>query len=134
MTDLVAEPADATPFTEAERQGLLLPVLTRAELNRAEAENIVGAMSWLVLSNRRAPSRVSAARYDLDECAIRFGYRLVVIHPFPNGNGRWSRLVSAVPGLGTPVLLDDRVAAVDDQDRARHERGRIAGEVDHARA
>ena len=36
----------------------------------------------------------SAARYDLDECAIRFGYRLVVIHPFPNGNGRWSRLVS----------------------------------------
>ena len=151
MTDLVAEPADATPFTEAERQGLLIPVLTRAELNRAEAENIVGAMSWLFLSNRRLrPESVtneewlkrlhrrmygqvwawagqyrtadrnlgvpywhirmgmrnlledvhawltddSAARYDLDECAIRFGYRLVVIHPFPNGNGRWSRLVS----------------------------------------
>jgi fido (protein-threonine AMPylation protein) len=29
-----------------------------------------------------------------DECAIRFGYRLVVIHPFPNGNGRWSRLAA----------------------------------------
>jgi fido (protein-threonine AMPylation protein) len=36
----------------------------------------------------------SAARYSNDECAIRFGYRLVVIHPFPNGNGRWSRLAS----------------------------------------
>lgn len=33
-------------------------------------------------------------RYSNDECAIRFGYRLVVIHPFPNGNGRWSRLAS----------------------------------------
>jgi Fic-DOC domain mobile mystery protein B len=36
----------------------------------------------------------SAGRYSNDECAIRFGYRLVVIHPFPNGNGRWSRLAS----------------------------------------
>ena len=36
----------------------------------------------------------SATRYGNDECAIRFGYRLVVIHPFPNGNGRWSRLAS----------------------------------------
>ena len=36
----------------------------------------------------------SANRFSNDECAIRFGYRLVVIHPFPNGNGRWSRLVA----------------------------------------
>lgn len=28
-----------------------------------------------------------------DEIAIRFSYRLVYIHPFPNGNGRFSRLV-----------------------------------------
>ncbi len=128
-----------------------LPVLTRAELNRAEAENISGAMSWLFFSRRhlrpesvtreawlrRLHARMydqvwtwagryrttdrnlgvpywqirmdmrnleadvnawladsSAARYGDDECAIRFGYRLVVIHPFPNGNGRWSRLAS----------------------------------------
>jgi len=37
-------------------------------------------------------------------CAVRFGYRLVVIHPFPNGNGRWSRLASdaLVVALGAP--------------------------------
>jgi Fic-DOC domain mobile mystery protein B len=151
MTDLVSEPADATPLSEAERQGLRLPVLTRAELNRVEAQNISHAMSWLFLSPRRLrPESVTrepwlrrlhgrmyrqvwawagqyrtadrnlgvpywqirvdmrnleadmhawladtgAARYGNDECALRFGYRLVVIHPFPNGNGRWSRLAS----------------------------------------
>jgi fido (protein-threonine AMPylation protein) len=36
----------------------------------------------------------SPARLSHDECAIRFGNRLVVVHPFPNGNGRWSRLAS----------------------------------------
>jgi Fic-DOC domain mobile mystery protein B len=151
MTDLTSEPADATALADDERQGLLLPVLTRAELNRAEAENISLAMSWLFFSRRRLqPEAVTKepwlrglhrrmygevwswaghyrtternlgvpcwqirvgmrnlkgdvgawlgdgtpARYSADECAIRFGYRLVVIHPFPNGNGRWSRLAS----------------------------------------
>ena len=151
MTDLARGPADATPLTDAERQGLLLPVLTRAELNLAEAANISDAMSWLFLSLRRVhPEAVtdeewlrrlhrrmygqvwawagryrtadrnlgvpywrirmdirdvlgdvrawladaSPTRYGDDECAIRFGYRLVAVHPFPNGNGRWSRLVS----------------------------------------
>src|SRR6266567_1160729 len=114
MTDLARGPADATPLTDAEQQGLLLPVLTRAELNLAEAANISDAMSWLFLSLRRVhPEAVtdeewlrrlhrrmygqvwaSPARYGNDECAIRFGYRLVAVHPFPNGNGRWSRLAS----------------------------------------
>lgn len=151
MDDILSEPADATPLTDEERQGLRLPVLTREELNRAQAENIGRAMSWLFFSHRRLqPESVtqeawlkrlhrrmydqvwvwagqyrttdrnlgvpywqvrmdmrdleadvsvwladtSAARYSNDECAIRFGYRLVVIHPFPNGNGRWSRLAS----------------------------------------
>lgn len=31
--------------------------------------------------------------YSPDEIAIRFSHRLVAIHPFPNGNGRLSRLV-----------------------------------------
>jgi Fic-DOC domain mobile mystery protein B len=30
--------------------------------------------------------------YPSDEAAVRFHHRLVVVHPFPNGNGRWSRL------------------------------------------
>jgi Fic-DOC domain mobile mystery protein B len=29
-----------------------------------------------------------------DELAVRFHHRLVVVHPFPNGNGRWSRLAA----------------------------------------
>jgi len=31
--------------------------------------------------------------YPPDEIAVRFSHRLVAIHPFPNGNGRFSRLV-----------------------------------------
>lgn len=29
-----------------------------------------------------------------DEIAVRFHHGLVAIHPFPNGNGRWSRLMA----------------------------------------
>jgi Fic-DOC domain mobile mystery protein B len=32
--------------------------------------------------------------YPPDELAARFHHRLVSVHPFPNGNGRWSRLVA----------------------------------------
>jgi len=32
------------------------------------------------------------ASYPPDELAVRFHHRLVGIHPFANGNGRWSRL------------------------------------------
>lgn len=32
--------------------------------------------------------------YAADELAVRFHHRLVWIHPFPNGNGRWSRLMA----------------------------------------
>ena len=41
-----------------------------------------------------------------DELAVRFHHRLVVIHPFPNGNGRHSRLAAdlLVELLGEPVF------------------------------
>jgi len=32
--------------------------------------------------------------YPADELAVRFHHALVAIHPFPNGNGRWSRLMA----------------------------------------
>ena len=32
--------------------------------------------------------------YDVDEIAARLHYQLVVVHPWPNGNGRWSRLMA----------------------------------------
>ena len=41
--------------------------------------------------------------YSEDEIAIRFSHRLVKIHPFPNGNGRHSRLIADIlvsHGLG----------------------------------
>jgi Fic-DOC domain mobile mystery protein B len=150
MTGLISEPDGATPLTDTELYGLRLPLLTRAELNFAEAQNIGRAVSWLFSYRRLRPESVTreawltnlhrrmygelwtwagqyrttdgnlgvpywqirvdmrnleadvtawladtaSGRYSDDECAVRFGYRLVVIHPFPNGNGRWSRLAS----------------------------------------
>lgn len=32
--------------------------------------------------------------YAADELAVRYHHRLVVVHPFSNGNGRWSRLAA----------------------------------------
>jgi Fic-DOC domain mobile mystery protein B len=37
---------------------------------------------------------IRAGVYDADGCAARFHHRLVWVHPFPNGNGRWGRLVA----------------------------------------
>ena len=37
---------------------------------------------------------IAYTTYPPDEIAVRFHHRLVQIHPFPNGNGRHSRLVA----------------------------------------
>jgi Fic-DOC domain mobile mystery protein B len=37
---------------------------------------------------------VERRTYPLDEIAVRFHHRLVLIHPFPNGNGRHARLLA----------------------------------------
>lgn len=45
--------------------------------------------------------------FDEDEIAIRLKHRMVHIHPFPNGNGRHSRLIADVlaeHGFGKPVF------------------------------
>jgi Fic-DOC domain mobile mystery protein B len=34
--------------------------------------------------------------YEVDECAVRFHHELVVIHAFPNGNGRHARLIADI--------------------------------------
>lgn len=39
---------------------------------------------------------VDHTTYSPDEIAIRFKYRLVMIHCFPNGNGRHSRLIADI--------------------------------------
>jgi Fic-DOC domain mobile mystery protein B len=42
--------------------------------------------------------------YSLDEISVRFHHRLVLIQPFPNGNGRHARLIADVVAmkLGRP--------------------------------
>ncbi len=40
--------------------------------------------------------QISNAVYPLDEMAVRFHYRLVATHPFPNGNGRHARLAADI--------------------------------------
>jgi Fic-DOC domain mobile mystery protein B len=44
--------------------------------------------------------------YPPDELAVRFHHALVFIHPFPDGNGRWSRLTADILAvqLGQPRL------------------------------
>ena len=44
--------------------------------------------------------------YPADEIAVRFHHRLVLIHLFPNGNGRHARLIADVVAvrLGRPVF------------------------------
>ena len=32
--------------------------------------------------------------YELDEIAARLHYQLVLVHPWPNGNGRWARMMA----------------------------------------
>lgn len=38
--------------------------------------------------------QIEHASYAPDEIAVRFHHRLVVIHPFPNGNGRHARMMA----------------------------------------
>jgi len=59
MTGLISEPDGATPLTDAELNGLRLPLLTRAELNLAEAQNIGRAVSWLFSPRRLRPEAVT---------------------------------------------------------------------------
>ena len=58
---------------------------------------------------------VDQGTYPPDEIAVRFSHRLVSIHPFPNGNGRLSRLVAdiLVMQLGQPRFTWGRANLVD---------------------
>lgn len=61
--------------------------------------------------------------YPADEIAVRFSHRFVAIHPFPNGNGRFSRLVGDLLArqLGEPPFTWGRANLVDaGETRARY--------------
>lgn len=53
--------------------------------------------------------------YAPDEIAVRFHHRLVFIHPFPNGNGRHSRLAAdlLIAALGEPRFTWGRANLVE---------------------
>lgn len=55
------------------------------------------------------------AAYPEDECAVRFSHRLVSIHPFPNGNGRLSRIAGDLLAvkLGRPMFSWGKANLVD---------------------
>jgi Fic-DOC domain mobile mystery protein B len=69
----------AGKFRTTERNLGVKPHLIETELRKA----IDDATYW-----------VENKTYPPDELAVRFHHRLVSVHPFPNGNGRWSRLVA----------------------------------------
>jgi Fic-DOC domain mobile mystery protein B len=54
-----------------------------------EAHQIAVAVKTLVDD---ATYWIEHETFSPDETAVRFSHRLVFIHPFPNGNGRWSRI------------------------------------------
>lgn len=148
MTDLFQEPPDATELLPDQRRGLIQTWIThRADLNKAEEENILSGTAWARrrrglssidllnvefakalhkqmfgdvwnwagkyrdsesnigvlphLISTEVPTLFYDARYwiehetyQADELAIRVHHRLVAIHPFPNGNGRHTRLMA----------------------------------------
>ena len=58
-----------------------------------------------------------------DEIAARFHHGLVFIHPFPNGNGRWSRLMADIllARLGQPrFTLGNSALRTPDEARAAY--------------
>jgi len=66
---------------------------------------------------------VENTTYPPDETAVRLHHRLVAIHPFPNGNGRHSRLMAdlLVERLGgTPFIWGGRSLADPGELRRRY--------------
>jgi Fic-DOC domain mobile mystery protein B len=93
---------------------------TTARNIRVEAHRIVADVQQAIDDARYW---VEHPTYPPDEIAVRFSHRLVAIHPFPNGNGRFSRLVGDLLArqLGRPNLTWGRMSLVDSGEiRARY--------------
>lgn len=56
-----------------------------SQVRIALRERLVDAAFWL-----------TEHVYELDEVAARLHHQLVLVHPWPNGNGRWARLMADV--------------------------------------
>ena len=65
----------------------------------------IGIDYWLIATELRqllddAKAWIEYNTYAPDEIAVRFHHRLVLIHPFPNGNGRHARLMADLLAMG----------------------------------
>lgn len=107
------------PFLRALHKQMFGQVWRWAGTYRQSARNI-GIEAWRIPGE--VAQAVDDARFQLtqnvfpaDELAVRFSHRLVAIHPFPNGNGRFSRLVGDLLAkqLGRPAFSWGQATLVD---------------------
>ena len=84
-----------------------------------------------------AKNWVEHATFPPDEIAVRFSHRVVAIHPYPNGNGRFSRLIADLLAiqLGQPRFTWGRVNLVDPSETRKEYIAALkaadAGDYDH---
>ncbi|MDP2697485.1 mobile mystery protein B [Thalassospira sp.] len=90
-----------------------------AGIYRTTARNI-GMDAWRIAVEVRqlvddVRFQIDHQTFEPDEIAVRFAHRLVSIHPFPNGNGRHSRLAGDLLAvqLGQPPFSWGRINLVD---------------------
>jgi Fic-DOC domain mobile mystery protein B len=88
--------------------------------NRASNKNI-GCDWWEIDVQLReafadTATWIAFSSYPSDELAVRFHHRLVAIHPFANGNGRWSRMMgdALARRLGQPSFTWGNSSLLDD--------------------
>ena len=63
----------------------------RIETNLGVLPHLIQLGVYQILGDMRVAFQHKS--FDPDELALRLSHRLVSVHPFANGNGRWSRLV-----------------------------------------
>jgi fido (protein-threonine AMPylation protein) len=80
--------------------------IVRSNPDQQQLYQLVGSTLWWIEKKTFEP----------DEIAVRYKHGLVKIHPFRNGNGRWSRLMGDVLArhLDRPVFSWGGSQLVDD--------------------
>ncbi|HWD26910.1 MAG TPA: mobile mystery protein B [Rhizomicrobium sp.] len=117
----------AEPFARGLHRRMFDQTWKWAGVYRRSGKNVGG--DWALIHARLAEELdnfrywIANKTFPADEIAVRFHHVLVLIHPFPNGNGRWSRLMADVllARLDQPRLTWGGSALVDaDEVRARY--------------
>jgi Fic-DOC domain mobile mystery protein B len=104
------------PFGRSLHRRMLRDVWRWAGTYRTSDKNI--GVTWQLIQPRLHEALeqtrfwIESKTFPPDEIAVRFHHALVFIHPFPDGNGRWSRLMAdiLVVKLGQKRLTWGRTA------------------------